>query len=289
MSSPQFSHDHAVKNLLKRYPFEAFEFLVPDLWVSRGCPVSVEVVDPAVAKDDTAEPGPGQAMDLAMRFGYSSGSAVMVLLVEHWSDAYKLDLFRTARYYLELCRRFPIDEILPIALVDDDRPVDLEDSVQRGAAGDSIFHFKTRIVQIPALRMEQYRETRNRVALSFTPNMSGEFSRVDQVVRVAMAFRSLGDMDGLRAYFAFWVVEGRLQIDEQKELSKKMKEDDMPEIIDWWVQEGLTKGLEQGLEKGVEKGLRQARLEDARRMLDRGCDWGFITDITGLHQEDLGG
>src|ERR1035437_1640340 len=121
-SSPPFSHDQAVKNLLKRYPFDALEFLAPDIWHARGRPSSVEVVDATVAKDDAAEPGPGQAMDLALRFEYPDGQALLVVLVEHGPSAAKLALLRTARYYLDLCRRFPTDEVLPIALVDDDKP-----------------------------------------------------------------------------------------------------------------------------------------------------------------------
>ena len=57
----------------------------------------------------------------------------------------------------------------------------------------------------------------------------------------------------------------------------------MPEIIDWWIQEGLAKGLEQGMERGS----RQARQEDAGRMLACGCSWELITDVTGLKPEDL--
>jgi len=54
-------------------------------------------------------------------------------------------------------------------------------------------------------------------------------------------------------------------------------------IADTLRQEGRTEGLEQGLEQGI----RASKLEDARRMLARGCDWGFITDITGIRPEDL--
>jgi predicted transposase YdaD len=59
----------------------------------------------------------------------------------------------------------------------------------------------------------------------------------------------------------------------------------MPEIIEWWVQEGLEKGREDGLQQG----LRQNALDNARKMLERGCDWPFITDVTGMRPEDLGG
>jgi len=278
MPSPPFSHDQAVKNLLKRYPFDALEFLAPDLWLARGRPESVEVVDAAVAKDDAAEPGPGQAMDLALRFGYTEGRGLLVLLVEHWSSADKLDLLRTARYYLDLCRRFPEDEVLPIALVDDDKPHDLENTVLRGAYGYPYLIFETRLVQIPALKLETYRDTCNRVALSFLPNMQGG-QGVASVLEVTLAFLRAGDQDGLRLLFAFWVVEGRLNAMQQRELNLKLKERDMPEIIDWWIQEGVEKGLQQG--------FRESKLEAARKMLARGYSWEAITDITGLKPEDL--
>ena len=276
--SPPFSHDQAVKNLLKRYPFDALEFLAPDIWHARGRPSSVEVVDAAVAKDDAAEPGPGQAMDLALRFEYSEGPSLLVVLVEHWSSATKLDLLRTARYYLDLCRRFPADEVLPIALVDDDKPHDIENSILRGAYGYPYLIFETRLVQIPALEMEAYRSTCNRVALSFLPNMRGS-QGVDSVLDVALAFLQAGDQDGVRLLFAFWVVEGRLNIVEQNELNQRLKERDMPEIIDWWREEGI--------EIGMEKGIRSTKLEDARKMRDHGISWEIVTDVTGIKPEDL--
>jgi len=278
MSSPPFSHDQAVKNLLKRYPFDALEFLAPDLWQARGRPPSVEVVDASVAKDDAAEPGPGQAMDLALRFGYAEGPGLLVVLVEHWSSADKLDLLRTARYYLDLCRRFPGDEILPIALVDDDKPRELENTVLRGAYGYPYLIFETRLVQIPSLQMTAYRDSRNRVALSFLPNMQGS-QGVETVLEVTLAFHHSDDQEGVRLLFAFWVVEGRLNSMQQDELGQLLKERDMPEIIDRWIQEGMEKGLQQG--------IRESKLEIARKLLDRGYDWESITEITGLNPEDL--
>jgi hypothetical protein len=283
---PPFSHDQAVKNLLKRYPFDALEFLAPDIWHARGRPTSVEVVDAAVAKDDTAEPGPGQAMDLAMRFEYAEGKGLLVVLVEHWSSAGKLDLLRTARYYLDLCRRFPTDEVLPIALVDDDKPYDLENSVLRGAYGYPYLIFETRLVQIPALEMEAYRRTSNRVALSFLPNMRGS-QGVESVLDVTIAFLQAGDPDGVRLLFAFWVVEGRLNTVEQRELNQRLREHEMPEIMDWLREEGIEIGIAKGRTQGLEEGIRTSKLEDARKMREHGIAWDIVTDVTGIKPEDL--
>ena len=290
-SGESFSHDQAVKNLLKEYPIEALEFLAEDVVAIHGTPASVEFLDTAVTKDDTAEQGPGMAMDLAIRYVFADGLGVLFVLVEHWSDARRLDLLRTARYYLDLCRRFPSDEILPIALVDDDRPHALTDTVSRGAIGETFLAFHTRIVQVPALDLERYRTTRNRVALSFTPNMHGNFDRVERVIEVAVAFQRQDDTNGYRKFFAFWVVEGRLKVEEQITLDRRLKEMEMPYIIQKWKQEGLeegrAEGKAEGKTEGLEEGLRQARCENARRMLAKGYAWSDITEITGIHPEDL--
>ena len=246
----------------------------------------MEVVDAAVAKDDTAEPGPGQAMDLAMRFEYAEGKGLLVVLVEHWSSAGKLDLLRTARYYLDLCRRFPTDEVLPIALVDDDKPYDLENSVLRGAYGYPYLIFETRLVQIPALEMEAYRRTSNRVALSFLPNMRGS-QGVESVLDVTIAFLQAGDPDGVRLLFAFWVVEGRLNTVEQRELNQRLREHEMPEIMDWLREEGIEIGIAKGRTQGLEEGIRTSKLEDARKMREHGIAWDIVTDVTGIKPEDL--
>ncbi|MEN9353105.1 MAG: hypothetical protein RL318_430 [Fibrobacterota bacterium] len=281
-----FSHDQAVKNLLKAYPDEALEFLAEDAVQLHGKPISWEFLDTAVGKEDVAEPGPGQAMDLAIRYRFGDGTATILVLVEHWSDAGKLDLLRTARYFLDLMKRFPGETILPIALVDDDRPRELQDTVEHKALDFSPFRFTTRIVQVPALSLERFRHTANRVALSFTPNMAGA-NRLEQVLRVTVAFQEQGDTMGVRKFFAFWVVEGRLELEEQREVKRKLEEMAMPEIMEWFKQEGIEEGIEKGIERGIEQGIRTSKLEDARKMLDRGCDWAFVTDITGIKPEDL--
>jgi len=281
--SPPFSHDQAVKNLIKAYPEEALEFLAEDVIAIHGQPIHVEFLDTSVSKDDTKEPGPGMAMDLAIRYVFADGQGVLFVLVEHWSSAGKLDLLRTARYYLELCRRFPMDEILPIALVDDASSRELPEAIQRGAMGDVFLSFRTRIVQVPALDLLRYRETRNRVALSFLPNMRGDLDPVERVIMVALAFHQQQDTEGLRRFFAFWVVEGRLELVQQRNLERRLKEMEMPEIITWWLQEGEAKGIEVGRQEGI----RTSKREDARKMREHGIAWEIVTDVTGIKPEDL--
>jgi hypothetical protein len=222
-------------------------------------------------------------MDLAIRYEYPDGQGLLLLLVEHWSDATKLDLLRTARYYVDLCRRFPNDSILPVALVDDSMERDLDGKEERGAEGEVFLMFRTRLVQVPALDLDRFRDTANRVALSFSPNMRGAFDRAEQVLRVAIAFHDRGDMSGVRTFFAFWAIEGRLSRTEQAWLLRKLKEIDMPEIMEWIKQEGIAEGIEQGRAKGH----LEAALENARKMREHGISWDIVTDVTGIKPEDL--
>jgi hypothetical protein len=65
---------------------------------------------------------------------------------------------------VDLCRRFPTDAILPIALVDDSMERELSDKEVRGAEGEVFLMFRTRLVQVPELDLERFRDTANRVA-----------------------------------------------------------------------------------------------------------------------------
>ncbi len=205
----------------------------------------------------------------------------------------------TGPYYLDLCRRFPRDEILPIALVDDDMPRALPDTVERRALGKLYFQFQTRIVQVPALTLAQFRHSTNRVFLSFSPNMAGTFDRIEQILRVVLEFFEQDDLAGFRRFFEFWVVEGRLTPNQQTTLHQRLKKMDRPIIMEWLEQEaiekgmakglekGLEKGIREGLEKGLEQGIRLKALEDARKLVGHGVAWEIITDTTGIGPEDL--
>jgi hypothetical protein len=113
--------------------------------------------------------------------------------------------------------------------------------------------------------------------------MRGDLDPVERVLHVTMAFQLQDDSEGLRKFFAFWVVEGRLQVAQQVDLNRRLKEMGMPEIIEWWLEEGHAKGRLEGLEEGI----RASKREDARKMMAEGCEWSFITRITDIRPEDL--
>jgi predicted transposase/invertase (TIGR01784 family) len=74
-----------------------------------------------------------------------------------------------------------------------------------------------------------------------------------------------------------------LELDQQREVKQRLKEIDMPEIMEWFKQEGL----EEGYERGIERGARASKLEDARKLVEHGVSWAIITSATGIKPEDL--
>jgi flagellar biosynthesis/type III secretory pathway protein FliH len=74
---------------------------------------------------------------------------------------------------------------------------------------------------------------------------------------------------------------------QQDDLNQRLKEREMPEIIDWWRQEGIEIGMEKGRTQGMEEGIRTSNLENARKMREHGIAWEIVTDVTGIKPEDL--
>ena len=57
----------------------------------------------------------------------------------------------------------------------------------------------------------------------------------------------------------------------------------LAQSMDKLIEESIQKGREEGIERGME----QAKLEDARKMLDKGYRMEDIYDITGLSKEEV--
>ncbi|MFP4520682.1 MAG: Rpn family recombination-promoting nuclease/putative transposase, partial [Fibrobacterota bacterium] len=51
--------------------------------------------------------------------------------------------------------------------------------------------------------------------------------------------------------------------------------------------EDIQKGIKEGISKGIEKGIEKGKIEDARRMLNKGCDIEFVSEITGLSRRKI--
>lgn len=73
-------------------------------------------------------------------------------------------------------------------------------------------------------------------------------------------------------------------IDKEKQIGIQ---EGMQKGIQKGIQKGLQKGMQKGMEKGLEKGVFQGKIEDARKMLNKGFSMKDIEEITGLTREIL--
>lgn len=80
--------------------------------------------------------------------------------------------------------------------------------------------------------------------------------------------------------------EERQKYDE----SIKVYRDSMA-VLEYAKQDGMAKGMAQGLAQGIEQGIEQGkkseRLQNARKMIEKGIPPTDIADITGLSLEEI--
>ena len=115
------SLDQSIKDLLSRYPVDAWRFLLPDLARKLGDPVSWEILRSETRKHNLHRKG--YVMDLPIRYTFAKGKElVVVVLVEHWATSRSVNLHRTAHYVLDLMEREEGRAVVPVALVTDLHP-----------------------------------------------------------------------------------------------------------------------------------------------------------------------
>ncbi len=274
---PRLSIDQGVKELLQLRPKDAFAFLLPDIHARRGDPLGWEFFTTQVRKKDLQ--AKGYLMDLNIRYEFSEGPTVLLVLVEHWSEARRVDLVRTAHYYLDLMERFPKDEIIPVALITERKEHDVPDRIVGQGDGQEFLRFQTRIVQLAHEDAERWAITSNLVATTLLLAMGGLWDGPRRLFSAAEAFRESASDEEVALLFPLFVEMGKLSQDEEEIIMSYLATMPKPRL--------LVKMEQLAIQQGLERGMREARIEDARRMAAEGIAWDVVTRITGLRPEDL--
>lgn len=274
---PRLSIDQGIKELLQLRPRDTFAFLLADAQASRGDPLRWEFPTTQVRKKDLR--GKGYVMDLCIRYEFAEGPSILLVLVEHWSQARSIDLIRTAHYYLDLMERYPGEEIIPVALVTELEPHTVLDAVAGGGNGEVFLHFRTRVVQLAVEPARRWAATRNLVALTMLLAMQDAWHDVKDLLAAADAFQEGASDEELPLLYPLFVAVGKLDEEEEETIMSYLAT--MPKT------KAQLKVEEKARAEGIEQGLRLKALEDAHKMLEHGCDWSFVTAITGLKPEDL--
>jgi hypothetical protein len=263
--------DQAIKDLLKRYPVDTLEFLLPDAIKEWGKPTAWEFLNTTTRKHDLSRKG--YVMDLNIRYTFGKRSVVLVVLIEHWATAKSVNLHRTAHYYLDLLERFPKDEVVPVALVTDLKPARIPNSVHSQSRGRVWLHFETLVREVSREEYSAWAGARNAIAQALRGAMAGPQSRAEKVFRGAEALKGIVSPDEYRHLFTLVAEVGKLTL---KEVEAYMKKTQLrSEALEWLESQAQAAGKA------------ESSLETARKLLEHGVSWDIITSSTGLKPADL--
>ncbi|MBP7585902.1 MAG: Yae1 family protein [Spirochaetes bacterium] len=313
------SQDQMIKNLLRDYPVDALEFFKPEILQRYGRPVKIHFHIQEIKKHSHNDRN--LKNDIAVSYTFQDGKRVILVLVEHWSDRAKFDIFRFAHYLIDLAYRFPGVEILPVALFTDrsERWIKRPPSEFRvSCLEETYLFFRYHIIRMKDHDAERYRQTKNRfiavmrsamkyeldkkiaLAVEFIHNyghIEKDIRNVEKNIEIIEFFLELQDEDKAT------IVEGLEEKPEVnmtivQELKKRAYRDGLQqgrqhgfqqgrqEGLEKGIQKGIQKGLQKGLQKGIQQGIQQGitnkAMETALALLDENMPLEKIARVTGL-------
>ena len=274
----QPSEDSIVKGLIKDYPVDALEFFEPEIIALHGRPVEIQFPSQENTKHRYGDPA--LRNDIPVHYTFPDGSSAILVLIEHWSDKNKFNIHRFCHYALDLSYRNPGTDILPVALFLDKANQWKKyppESINISCRGTRFLEFRYKLVRLKAEEARNYIRTKNRfLAVLASAMRIVPAEKIDLAIEILKNFRYT-ENDEQRYMRNAPVIEHflRLSDEEHDALFKRMQEE-----------AGMTLA-ERFTELGEKRGAKQARLEDAQKMLEKNLDVALIADITGLSKEEI--
>lgn len=238
-------------------------------------------------------------LDVVARVRAKGGDheAFLIVFIEAQGKRRAEFLARVFRYFALLHIKFGT-VVIPIVLYGDASKKPLSERWTRYEmqfAGHRFLDFRFLAVHPSSLPVREYLNSHNPAHLALAARMDlGE----EDMVRIKLdLLRQLARvrLTGEQIEQALRYVDAYLEETEPGALQRELAAMNQAEyqeagmLIEHFTNLGLAKGRAEGIEAGLAQGIRTSKLEDARKMLDRGCDWAFVTDITGIKPEDLPG
>ena len=161
----QLSADQIIKNLVRDYPEDALDFFKPEITAKYGKPVKIDFNIQEVKKHSHFDRN--MKNDIAVTYTFEDDRRVVLVLVEHWSDRAKFDIYRFAHYMIDLGRRFPGTEILPVALFTDRSEKWLKQPERElviRCLDETYLHFRYDLIRMKNHEAERYIDTKNKFA-----------------------------------------------------------------------------------------------------------------------------
>lgn len=252
----EVTEDRGLKALFTTYPEETVEVFAPELLRERGEPLVVEALAQEHPLPDLGDPS--RFLDIALRATWADGFQAVILLIEHWSEARRVDLPRVLWYYAAVRLQNPGAEVLPLLLVTEPDAGQIPGVLQSTIAGFRVLDFQTRVVQIGPEDLPRLRQLQNHVAAMM---LSLALRQVDAVAAAVAAVVALarmpGSADDLRRFLPLAVKLARIRDSELPRFYAQLREDPvMVTIFDEVQARGESRGESRGKTEGAVATLR---------------------------------
>jgi hypothetical protein len=223
----EISEDRGFKALITSYPFEAIDVFVPELLSERGRPVTVTVLQQEAALPDLCDPS--RFLDVAILATWADGNQVVIMLVEHWSQARKVDLRRVAWYVADLALRHPLAVVYPVVLVTDPGARTVLDRWEMTVAGVTTLALRVRVYRVTAAELPRLRSLQNRVAAPLSVlALLDVMDAVDAVMAaLEQMVRSPGPLEDVERFLPFVMKLARMPESDRTRFRRRLEETNM--------------------------------------------------------------
>lgn len=253
MTDPEdISEDRGFKALFSAYPHETIEVFVPELLSERGKPITVTVLQQESTLPDLGEPN--RFLDVALLATWADGSQAVILLVEHWSEARKVDLRRVNWYVADLALRHSGAVVFPVVLVTDPSAQTVPDRWDMSVAGMTVAALRVRVFRVTNVELPRLRSLQSRVAAMLTTLAVQD--AVDAVVAALehMA-RSPGPLDDLERFLPFAMKLARMPESDAPRFRRRLEEAGMVNVLTEMKEEAKARGQVAEIRRLVERGV----------------------------------
>ena len=246
------SQDNMIKNLIRDYPVEALDFFEPKIIRTLGQPAKVSFKIQEIKKHSHYDKN--LKNDIAVEYTFAGDRKALLVLIEHWSDKAKFDIYRFAHYLIDLARRFPEHEILPVALFTDsaEKWAKQPQQVLKVSCLDEVFlEFRYRLIRMKDHEAEQYRESKNRFIAVMRSAMRYEVEKkIMLAVDILKNYKYIEDdinnfirnADIIDYFLALKSVE-------KEHILETLEDEEDNEVT--IIQEVLKRGEKQGIQLGI--------------------------------------
>jgi hypothetical protein len=279
-----------IKELIRDYPVDALEFIAPDTISYRGRPVSVDFVMQENKKHRHSDMG--RHHDIVVKYTFADRTTEILVLVEHWSDKSKFDIYRMGHYVLDPGNRFPEAEILPVALFID-KAKNWKKQPQKNISihcGNTEFlRFSYKLIRLKAYEAAEYIRTKNKfLAVMASAMYINKGQKVTLGLEILENFRYTESDEKLYDKHIA-AIEHFLDFSEEEYMAACVlsEQEEQMTLVEHFTEKGRNEGIKEGMNEGKKEGIKEAKLENARRMLDDGMDIELIARYTGLSPEEI--